>query len=132
MHSHHQAAATPVALEIEPRSFRSVAPRAQPARRKMLGHSGQDDTHGGYSSSPSRPSTGVMVPKRPCISPSIPAVKNRVVEEPAFALFPKANAHRPSMVRTESSGFLTMAMNLPVKPLKAAIWPLPKFPTRMA
>src|SRR5438105_15351838 len=35
------------------------------------------------------------------------------------------------MTMTESSGFFTKSMNLPVKPLNAAILPLPKLPTRM-
>src|SRR6266571_7381894 len=68
----------------------------------------------------------------------MPAVKNKVVAGPDPFLGglgsespPKAIIHRPSMTMTESSGFLTKLMNLPVKPLKAAILPLPKLPTRM-
>src|SRR5437879_9048230 len=85
-----------------------------------------------YSSSPSRPSRGVMVPKSPSCSPLMPAVKNRVLAGPAAPSLPKVRDQSPSMVRMESSGFLTKPMNLWVKPLKAAIQPLPKLPTRMA
>src|SRR5712675_96003 len=84
-----------------------------------------------YSSSPSRPSTGVMVPKRPSCSPLMPAVKNKVSAGPAVPSLPKVSDHRPSMNMRESSGFLTKPMNLRVKPLNAAIQPLRKLPTRM-
>src|SRR5437667_11393278 len=77
-----------------------------------------------YSSSPSRPSTGVIVPKRPSCSPLMPAVKNKVFAGPAFASLPKVRDQSPSMVRTESSGVFTKPMNVYVKPLKAAILPL--------
>jgi len=62
---------------------------------------------GVYSSSPSRPSTGVMVPKSPSCSPLIPAVKNNVLAGPAVASFPNVSDHKPSMVKMESSGFFT-------------------------
>src|SRR5437879_6430314 len=85
-----------------------------------------------YSSSPSRPSRGVRVPKRPSCSLLMPAVKNKVFAGPAVASFPKVRDHKPLMVTRESSGFLTQPMNLWVKPLNAAIQPLRKLPTRMA
>ena len=65
-----------------------------------------------YSSSPSRPSTGVIVPKRPSCSPLMPAVKNRVLAGPAVPSLPKVSDHKPSMVRMESSGFFTKPKNL--------------------
>src|SRR6266566_2421002 len=61
----------------------------------------------------------------------MPAVKNNVVEGPALALLPNAIIQRPSMIMSVLSGFFSNAMNLPVKPLNAAIFPLPKLPTRM-
>ena len=66
----------------------------------------------------------------------MPAVKNNVVAGPDPFLAgsespPNAIIQSPSMTMTESSGFLTKSMNLPVKPLNAAILPLPKLPTRM-
>src|SRR6267154_4842067 len=85
-----------------------------------------------YSSSPSRPSTGVMVPKRPSCSPLVPAVKNRVLAGPAAPSLPNVRDHRPSMNIRESSGFFMKLMNLCVKLLNAAIQPLRKLPTRMA
>ena len=85
-----------------------------------------------YSSSPSKPSTGVMVPKRPWCSSSIPAEKNRVFAGPASPSLPNVSDHSPLMARTESSGFFTKPMNLCVKPLNAAILPLPKLPMRIA
>src|SRR5260370_7020123 len=75
--------------------------------------------------------TGVSVPKRPSVSLLRPAVKNRVVEEPALPLLPKVKDHRPSMNTRELSGLRTKPMNFLVKPLKAAIQPLRKLPTRM-
>src|SRR6266566_8526161 len=66
----------------------------------------------------------------------MPAVKNNVVAGPDPFLAgsespPNAIIQSPSMTMTESSGFLRKSMNLPVKPLNAAILPLPKLPTRM-
>src|ERR1700722_14896293 len=85
-----------------------------------------------YSSSPSRPSTGVMVPNRPSVSLFIPAVKNMVLAGPAVASFPNVSDQIPSMNMSELSGFLTKPRNSCVKPLKAAIQPLRKLPTRIA
>src|SRR6266849_5908738 len=86
-----------------------------------------------YSSSPScSAATGVSVPKRPSVSLLGPAVKNRVLEEPAPPLLPNVRDHRPSMKTGEPSLSLRMKpMNFLVKPLKAAIQPLRKLPTRM-
>src|SRR5712664_70543 len=78
-----------------------------------------------YSSSPScSAATGVSVPKRPSCSSLMPALKYRVVEEPAAPLLAKVRDHRPLMVRMESSGLRTNPMNFLVKPLNAAILPL--------
>src|ERR1700731_2959472 len=78
-----------------------------------------------YSSSPScSVSTGVSVPKRPSVSLLGPAVNHRVVEEPAAPLLPKVKDQIPSMNIRELSGLRT-------KPMKAAIQPLRKLPTRM-
>src|SRR6266851_2705472 len=85
-----------------------------------------------YSSSPSSPSTGVIVPKRPSFSLLIPAEKNRVLAGPAPISLPNVSDHSPSMVSRELSGFIRNPSNLYVKPLNAAIQPLPKLPTRIA
>src|SRR6202165_884582 len=99
-----------------------------------------------YSSSPScSAATAVSVPNSPSCSWLIPAVKNNELYGPAlpapipetpFAELPNVSAHKPSMVRTcspvcaaGSSKVLTSPMNRPLKPLYAAISPLPKFPT---
>lgn len=85
-----------------------------------------------YSSSPSRPLIGVRVPNRPSASSLMPAEKNKVLAGPAVASFPNVRDHRPLMVNMELSAFLRNPSNLYVKPLNAAIWPLPKLPTRIA
>src|SRR6267143_1632476 len=86
-----------------------------------------------YSSSPSPSSagTGVSVPKRPCSSSAPPAVKNSVSDDPAPPLLPKVSDQRPGIVTSLLSGVWTKPMKLLVKPLKAAIQPLRKLPTRM-
>lgn len=84
-----------------------------------------------YSSSPSKPSTGVLVPNKPSDSLLIPAVKYTVFAKPAVPSFAQIRTQIPSMVMMELSGFLTKPMKLCVKPLQAAIQPLRKSPTRI-
>ena len=71
------------------------------------------------------------MPKRPSTSLLMPALNHRVVEEPAVPLLPKVKDQRPSMKTRELSWLRTKPMNFLVKPLKAAIQPLRKLPTRI-
>src|SRR5262249_59360716 len=53
----------------------------------------------------------VRVPKRPCVSPSGPAEKNRVVDGPAAPSLPTPNPHRPSIVIGLPLGSLSWPAN---------------------
>src|SRR6185437_1772090 len=109
----------------------------------MAGEPHRSDPRG----SPARPGRAVQVdpsagsdqevtacnePKRPSLSPLIPALKNKVLGSPAFPPFPKLMAQRPEI----AIGFLCVSAscprNLPLVGLKALIRPLPKLPTSNA
>src|SRR6266545_4248677 len=76
---------------------------------------------------------GSILPNRPCVSSTGPAVKNSEPDEPAAASLPNCSAHRPSIAIGRPPGVRSRpwCANVPFgRSWYALIWPLPKFPTR--
>src|SRR5215471_19829251 len=74
----------------------------------------------------------VSVPKRPCCSFPIPAVKNSVLEEDCATPKPKPNAHRPGIVIGLLFASLTLPRKFPESKSNTLIAPSPELPTNSA